>query len=109
MRKLVAVLVGIVMSVGAGGIASALTGPSGSQFSGGQVHCGHSQTFLDSPVVLYNGYRGLEVCSEAVGRAFLKSDWDKPTNGDINLPDFIHWDWDDDFIIHGSGYIELPF
>src|ERR1041385_6091776 len=41
------------------------TGPSGSTFTGGQVTCGHTNTSLDSPVVVYNGGRGAEVCSDS--------------------------------------------
>jgi len=41
------------------------TGPSGSTFAGGQVTCGHTNTFLDSPIVVYNDGRGAEVCSDS--------------------------------------------
>jgi hypothetical protein len=40
-------------------------GPSGSTFSGNQVTCGHDNTFLDSPIVVYNDGRGAEVCSDS--------------------------------------------
>jgi hypothetical protein len=40
-------------------------GPSGSTFTGGNVVCGHTNTFLDSPIVVYNDGRGAEVCADS--------------------------------------------
>jgi hypothetical protein len=86
-------------------LAHAVSGPSGSTWSGGQVTCGHKETIIDSPIVVYNGFRGAEVCSEAVGRVWVQSNRGNP----IALPDYIHNDWDDDFVLTGQGHIDLPF
>jgi len=70
LRKVLVVVAGLVLALGLAVPAFAAgtpgdTGPSGSTFTGGQVTCGHTNTFLNAPVVVYNGGRGAEVCSDS--------------------------------------------
>jgi hypothetical protein len=104
MRRLVAVSAFVLIGLGVGGQVSAAEpeGPSGSTFNGTTVTCGHDNTFLDAPVVVYNGRNGLEVCSdEANTRAWVQSNYKKP----IFLPDYVHAD------VYGThaAHVDLPF
>jgi hypothetical protein len=103
MRRVVAVAAFAALAFGVGGQAFAAepVGPSGSTF-GGTVVCGHDNTFLDAPVVVYNGYNGLEVCSDELGtRAIVQSNYVQP----IFLPDYVHADAGNTHVIH----LDLPF
>lgn len=113
MRKFAAVAAFLAISIGVSGTAFAddRRGPSGSQAPGQDVQCGHFRTILDSPVVVYNGFAGLEVCHDEIGRVFIESNWHKEeSRGPIYLPDYLHVDLDREFLIPGDDiHIELPF
>ncbi len=116
MRKFV---VAIVLGVGIFGLAGAAAadyiGPTGSDFDGTNVSCGHApDSFLQEPVNAYNGRRGLEVCADGglgpiQGRVFLDSNETPP----IFLPERIHADVDDDMPLFAGGQhvldIDFPF
>ena len=116
MRKF---LVAIVLGAGIFGLtgvaAADFIGPTGSDFDGADVTCGGAaDNFLQEPVEIYNGPRGLEVCADGglgpiQGRVFLDSNETPP----IYLPDRIHGDMDRDTpILGGSGHfldIDFPF
>jgi hypothetical protein len=89
--------------------------PAGSTFDGQNVDCGHSRTFLDAPVVVRNDWSGAEVCADGglgpvQGRAFVRSNYDKPGAGPIYLPDYIHVDGDEDNPVAPGhvAYFNLP-
>ncbi len=103
MRRLIAVSAFVALGLGVSGTALAAepVGPSGSVFTDA-VHCGHTNTFLDAPVVVYNGYNGLEVCADALNtRAWVQSNYVQP----IFLPDYVHADVYGTHVIH----LDLPF
>jgi hypothetical protein len=104
MRRLIAVGAFVALGLGVTGSAMAAepVGPSGSTFDGTTVTCGHTNTFLDAPVVVYNGYNGLEVCSDTLNtRAWVQSNYVQP----IFLPDYVHAD------VYGTHalHLDLPF
>ncbi len=112
MRKLVAVVAFVAMGIGMTGTAVAddRRGPSASQAPNADVQCGHFNTILDAPVVVYNGFAGLEVCHDSIGRAFIMSNWEDPNRGAIYLPNYVHVDFDREFLIAGNEFhLELPF
>jgi hypothetical protein len=101
MRKVIAVAAFVLVSIGVAGPALAdPVGPSGSTFNG-VIVCGHTDTFLDAPVVVYNGYNGLEVCADGVARAWVQSNYQQP----IFLPDYVHADVASSHVLH----LDLPF
>ncbi|MEX2538574.1 MAG: hypothetical protein WD646_07975 [Actinomycetota bacterium] len=116
MRKflIVASLVGLVLGMTGTAIAD-FEGPTGSDFDGTNVECGHHEhNFLHEPIAAYNNGRGLEVCADGgLGdiqfRAFLDSNETPP----IYLPDRIHADVDDDMPLFEGGQhildIDFPF
>jgi hypothetical protein len=68
LRRSIVVIAAFLLGLGFAAPAFAApgdTGPSGSTFTDGQVTCGHDNTFLDAPIVAYNGGRGAEVCSDS--------------------------------------------
>ena len=116
MRKFVFILVSVaaVVAVGTGAKAAPEhKSPAGSTFDGQNVRCGHTNTVIDAPVVVRNDYSGAEVCSDrglVQGRAFVKSNWDKPDAGPVYLPDYVHVDGDEDNpVVPGHlTYLNLP-
>jgi hypothetical protein len=116
MRKLLLV-VSAAVAMGAMGAAAQAApehkSPAGSTFDGQNVRCGHSNTVIDAPVVVRNDWSGAEVCADrgpVQGRAFVKSNWDKPDAGAVYLPDYVHVDGDEDNpVIPGHFlYLNLP-
>ncbi len=70
MRRSLLVAMIALLPLALGGAANAFpqSGPpggSGSTFVNGVITCGHTNTFLDAPVVVYNDGQGVEVCSDS--------------------------------------------
>ncbi len=116
MRKFVIAMVLGLGIFGLTGVAAAdYVGPTGSDFDGAHVHCGYAEdSFLLQPVNVYNGQRGLEVCSDNFSqlgallqaRVFVDSNETPP----IFLPDRIHADVDADTVLLAHIVdLDLPF
>jgi hypothetical protein len=112
MRKflIVASLVGLVLGM-AGTATADYEGPTGSDFDGTNVTCGHHpDNFLQEPVAAYSSERGLEVCADGgLGdiqfRAFVDSNEIPP----IYLPDRVHADVDNDMPLFEGGQHILDY